>query len=349
MKHDEFAFLNHQLAAMLREGMALEPALRRLCADLNRGFHRNEFQKLEAALARGEPLRDALEATNLPLFYKHLAKLGAASGDLPGVLTIAADYYRRVGAIWTCLRGLLTYPFLLVLGSLLLSLWFAILYHSVHGNMAAATASASLNPVKIFTTFGEKPPPLSSLRWWLNLWVPPATLLGSAAILGVILASPHIRARLRWRFGPFKDASLAQLASCLHALTRNGVALPDALRFASNMESSTPAGPELARWAERNAQGHSSFSALAAESRLVPPMFLWIVASSGDDLPGGFAKAAELYADRANRRGELLLNLILPCSLLAIGLMLLGQIQPFVTSVFDIFTPLFKMSEIIGR
>lgn len=347
MNHDEFAFLNHQLAAMLREGIPLEGALRRLCSDLDRGPARREFIKLEAALAQGEPLAAALDRTNLPALYKHLAKIGAASGDLPGVLNLAADYYRRVGALWTRLRALLTYPFLLVLGSLMLSLWFGILYHSVHTQMAAHAQGRfdvfrfSMNP--------EADPAISQMRWWLNLWAPPAALLISAATLGAVVASPSIRARLRWRIGPFKDASLAQLAACLHALTRNGVGLPDALRFVAQMESATPAGPELARWAERNSQGHAKLGGLAADSRLVPPMFVWVIASAGEDLSEGFARAAELYSERATRRGELLLNLVLPCALLAIGLMLLGQIQPFVTSVFDIFTPLFKMSDIIAR
>lgn len=347
MNHDAFAFLNLQLAAMLREGMPLEGALRRLCSDLNRGAAKREFLKLETALAQGEPLAAALDRTNLPPLYKHLAKIGAASGDLPGVLTLAADYYRRVGALWTRLRALLTYPFLLVLGSLLLSVWFGILYHSVHAQMAAHAQGRF--DVFRFSMSQKADPAISQMRWWLNLWAPPAALLLAAATLSAVIASPSVRARLRWRLGPFKDASLAQLAASLHALTRNGVALPDALRFVAQMEAATPAGAELARWADLNAQGHAKLRDVSVDSRLVPPMFVWVIASAGENIPEGFARAAELYGERAARRGELLLNLVLPCALLAIGLMLLGQIQPFVTSVFDIFTPLFKMSDIVAR
>ena len=55
MKNDEFAFLNQQLAAMLRDGIPLEGALRQLCADMKRGTLRSELEKLEAELARGVP------------------------------------------------------------------------------------------------------------------------------------------------------------------------------------------------------------------------------------------------------------------------------------------------------
>src|SRR5581483_4515536 len=47
MKHDEFAFFNQQLAAMLRDGIPLEGALKQLSADMNRGSLRAEIQALE--------------------------------------------------------------------------------------------------------------------------------------------------------------------------------------------------------------------------------------------------------------------------------------------------------------
>jgi type II secretory pathway component PulF len=87
---------------------------------------------------------------------------------------------------------------------------------------------------------------------------------------------------------------------------------------------------------------------VASQSLTIPSLFVWIVASAGDDLASGFAQAAELYTDRARRRAELLLNLVLPCALLALGLMIMGQIEPFLTSVFDIFAPIFKAQQVFG-
>ena len=62
MKYDEFAFFNQQLAAMLRDGIPLEGALRRLCQEMRRGPLRDELQTLEADLAKGTPMADALKA-----------------------------------------------------------------------------------------------------------------------------------------------------------------------------------------------------------------------------------------------------------------------------------------------
>ena len=58
MKYDELAFFNQQLAAMLRDGMPLEGALRRLCEDMRAGPLRSELQALEAELAKGTPMAE---------------------------------------------------------------------------------------------------------------------------------------------------------------------------------------------------------------------------------------------------------------------------------------------------
>ena len=88
MKYDEFAFLNQQLAAMLRDGIPLEGALKRLCAEMRQGALRLELEKLEADLARGEPLEKALADRQLPDLYKRLLLVGAKSNDMPGVLNL---------------------------------------------------------------------------------------------------------------------------------------------------------------------------------------------------------------------------------------------------------------------
>src|SRR5438045_9572353 len=50
MNYDEFAFFNQQLAAMLREGIPLEGALKQLCQGMRAGPLRVEIDLLEADL-----------------------------------------------------------------------------------------------------------------------------------------------------------------------------------------------------------------------------------------------------------------------------------------------------------
>src|SRR5579862_5359185 len=109
MKYDEFAFFNQQLAAMLRDGIPLEGALKRLCEEMRHGKLRDELQALEADLARGTPIGEALQRRQLPELYKRMILVGVKSGDLPGALTMLADYFQRQNDIWTRLKSMMTY------------------------------------------------------------------------------------------------------------------------------------------------------------------------------------------------------------------------------------------------
>jgi type II secretory pathway component PulF len=64
---------------------------------------------------------------------------------------------------------------------------------------------------------------------------------------------------------------------------------------------------------------------VAAQSRLFPPLFIWLVANAGDDLAAGFRRAAELYEARAAYRTELGLYAALPVSVLFLGALILSQ------------------------
>src|ERR1035437_10850761 len=114
MKLDEFAFLNQQLAAMLRDGIPLEGALRRLCQEMRAGTLRTELQSLEADLARGTPMADALKPRQLPELYKRMILVGVKSGDLPGALTMLADYFQRQSSIWMRLKSMMVYPLIVM-------------------------------------------------------------------------------------------------------------------------------------------------------------------------------------------------------------------------------------------
>src|SRR5258708_4766113 len=122
MNYDEFAFFNQQLAAMLRDGIPLEGALKELCAGMRAGPLRGEIEQLETSLKRGTPLPEALAGRRLPPFYVQMIQIGVRSNDLPGVLTMLADHYHRANALWTRLKGLLVYPLIVIGVSLGLTL-----------------------------------------------------------------------------------------------------------------------------------------------------------------------------------------------------------------------------------
>jgi type II secretory pathway component PulF len=317
MNYDEFAFFNQQLAAMLREGIPLEGALKQLCAGMRSGPLRAEIEQLEADLARGTPLKEALARRALPDLYRQMIQIGARSNDLPGVLTLLADHYHRANALWTRLKGLLVYPLIVILVSLGLTLLI------------------SLNFSRFLSQFGTElaPQPILTIP---SIWMPPI-VLALVALLGVAaVCIPSWRARLRWRLPAFREASLAQLASAMALMLKNGTTLPEALALAEALESATPAAKALAHWRQLVEAGQGKPAEWTGDSRPFPPLFLWLVQKGGENVAAGFQKAAEIYQARASYRIEIALYGALPVSILLLGEMVLWQAIPLVRSMTSI-------------
>jgi len=325
MKNDEFSFFNQQLAAMVRDGIPLESALRRLCADMRQSPLRAELVKLEADLAKGTPLREAAAARQLPVLYRQMLEVGAQSNDLPAVLTMLADHYQRRHVVWTRLKGLMVYPVIVLLGSFLLSCFLAVVVSRVvHSADFLAVGQGLGQGQYVISTASAV------------LWLSPFLIGLAVALICLAVTMPGVRCALRWRLPAFREASLAQLASALALMLKSGVPLFKALDLMEQLEHGTPAGKEISRWRERLASGRGNFSEMAEGGRIFPPLFIWTVSQSHEDLAAGFQRASEIYQARASYRTELLLYSALPCSVLVLGMVIISQIQP-VLAVFIMF------------
>jgi len=316
MKLDEFAFFNSQLAAMLREGIPLEGALKQLCAGMRAGPLQSEIQQLEADLARGTPLKEALAHRALPDLYRHMVEIGARSNDLSGVLTLLADHYYRANSLWTRLKGLMVYPLVVIVLSL------------------GLTILISLNFTHFLERIGHELGPQATLATSTTaIWMPPVVLALAAVFCMAAAFNPAWRNRLRWRLPAFRDASLAQLASAMTLMLKNGTTLPQALVLAEALENNTPAAKTLARWRQLVEAGQGKPADWTGDTRPFPPLFLWLVQKGGEDLAAGFGKAAEIYQARASYRIEMALYGALPVSILLLGQMVLWQAFPLVRTM----------------
>src|ERR1019366_10061595 len=97
------------------------------------GSLRTELQSLEADLARGTPMADALKPRQLPELYKRMILVGVKSGDLPGALTMLADYFQRQNNVWTRLKSMMVYPLIVMFVAFLISTALAFLWTCVIG------------------------------------------------------------------------------------------------------------------------------------------------------------------------------------------------------------------------
>jgi type II secretory pathway component PulF len=334
MKLDEFAFFNQQLAAMLRDGIPLESALGQLCASMRRGELRDELEKLRADLANGVPIKQALTSRKLPQFYVQMMQVGVQSNDLPGILTLVADYYQSSNLIWTRLKGLMVYPVIVLGATLVLSILIAILFGTTAGVMPSVwsgmTGGAALPPL---TEFSLRTTPI-------GLWLPVVVVVLLCVVVGVVAISPRLQSRLRWRLPGFHEASLWQFASTMQIMLKGGCTLDDTLGLMTQLERDPEVTHDLAQWRARLAGGHGDFAGIAVPTKSFPPLFIWLIVSARNDLASGLKRAAEIYHARAGYRTELLLQLVLPVSVLLLGALILTQVYTLAQAVIGNILPL---------
>lgn len=312
MKLDEFAFLNQQLAGMLRAGIPLEGSLRELSATMRRGNLRRELQELERDLAAGVSLPEAVEKRNLPELYKRLTQAGVKGGDLPGTLILLADYYSKLAGITARLRGLSVYPFIVLVAAIALSWLIVGIYR------------------RLIVTIVEDSGFFFSNALTNNpaIWLPGMVLIAFAALWLIVVLVPRLRNWARWKLPGFREASLAQTAGAASLLLRSGATLHGALNLLQKAEEHSPAGREMARWLDLHQQGMANWNSFTAESKVFPPLFRWIVAQGGDDLATGFQRASEIYQARSTSKIDVLLYAALPVAIMFVAGVIVGQMYP---------------------
>ena len=78
-------------------------------------------------------MADALKPRQLPELYKRMILVGVKSGDLPGALTMLADYFQRQNNVWTRLKSMMIYPLIVMFVAFLISTVLAFLWTCVIG------------------------------------------------------------------------------------------------------------------------------------------------------------------------------------------------------------------------
>ncbi|NBV21967.1 MAG: hypothetical protein EBS05_08610 [Proteobacteria bacterium] len=314
MRLDEFAFVNQQLAGMLKSGLPLEGALRQLCTSLDHGDLKTELTALEADLAKGRPLRDALPPRQLPEFYKRMLLIGAQANDMPGVILMLADHYARLDALWARLKGLMVYPFLLLLTAAAVSGILAFVLDQVVAGVGNSSFwKNTANP---------------AANWLFLRWFPLFVLSLAALVLFVVMTVPRLWQSVRWRVPAFREAALAQLAGSLALLLKHGCSVREALEFLQQSEGITPLARELSRWLAKLSQGESRLSEVVAGSPFVPPMFVWLAEQDDESLARGFGRVSELFLLRSHRAHDQMVYAALPTAILALGFIIICQVLP---------------------
>ena len=292
---------------------------------MRRGKLCDEIEKLEADLEQGTPLEEALGRRKLPDLYVAMLRAGIKSNDLPGVLTLAADYYGNLHTTWLRLKGLMVYPGIVLVTSLFVAAFIAMIYtHMV------SDSGGILDFLPTFTLASEAAresrPGFASLL--LQVWLPVILLGFTTLAFFLVMSIRSWRHAARWKLPGFREASLSQLASTLATMLEHGADLDAAFEVVQKNENHEGARRELSLWRQRLSMGARSFADIARPGVMVPSLFVWLVTGAGENWARGFRRAAELYDVRAKHRIELALYAALPVSILLLAGIIATEIAP---------------------
>lgn len=336
MNTDELAFVNRQLAGMLKAGIPMESGLKKITESMTDSKLKAQLNQLGSRLEKGQLVDKAVVDLDLPETYKRLLALGQASQSMPKVLICVADYYERIGTLATRLRGLAVYPMLILICGIIVSGLMAYLSVVLKNDLVSITQTAEGDTGRApwFSIYGSV---------WFSVF-PMCVFLVGLCVYSFILRSQKMRKYLSWKIPMLRDAALAQYASLTEVLLSSGAPLPEVMKMVSKLENGSEMEADLKKIEQRLSEGQASYEAASRGCKTIPGFFNWIVSQGGEDVATGFSHARSIYSGRAENKIQAFLHCFLPINILLIGILLLGFCLPHLA----ILTDLLNMIEQLG-
>ena len=335
MNTDELAFVNRQLAGMLKAGIPMESGLKKITESMTDSKLKAQLNQLGSRLEKGQLVDKAVVDLDLPETYKRLLALGQASQSMPKVLICVADYYERIGTLATRLRGLAVYPMLILICGIIVSGLMAYLSVVLKNDLVSITQTAEGDTGRApwFSIYGSV---------WFSVF-PMCVFLVGLCVYSFILRSQKMRKYLSWKIPMLRDAALAQYASLTEVLLSSGAPLPEVMKMVSKLENGSEMEADLKKIEQRLSEGQASYEAASRGCKTIPGFFNWIVSQGGEDVATGFSHARSIYSGRAENKIQAFLHCFLPINILLIGILLLGFCLPHLAILTDLLNMIEQM------
>ena len=335
MNTDELAFVNRQLAGMLKAGIPMESGLKKITESMTDSKLKAQLNQLGSRLEKGQLVDKAVVDLDLPETYKRLLALGQASQSMPKVLICVADYYERIGTLATRLRGLAVYPMLILICGIIVSGLMAYLSVVLKNDLVSITQTAEGDTGRApwFSIYGSV---------WFSVF-PMCVFLVGLCVYSFILRSQKMRKYLSWKIPMLRDVALAQYASLTEVLLSSGAPLPEVMKMVSKLENGSEMEADLKKIEQRLSEGQASYEAASRGCKTIPGFFNWIVSQGGEDVATGFSHARSIYSGRAENKIQAFLHCFLPINILLIGILLLGFCLPHLAILTDLLNMIEQM------
>ena len=323
---DAFTLFNRNLAEMTAVGLPLPQAIREVAAGLRGGRFKRGLEQIEAALGEGKTLDQAVAELPgvFPPYYESMLKAGAASGNLPAMLSAVARNTEGIRLARRAFAEALMYPLSIVVAALALGVGMAALLIPFYRELSAARGFDAPGLDHVLRAFGSNGVLIAAfagavLAAGIGAWAIARTAWGER----LVAALPFV-GRIR------RHLQSARLLGALGVLLRTGVPLPRALPVALGAAASRVldgATPDLVR---HSVEGRGLGDVLG-RMPVIPSEVaaLLAVAERSGDAPQVAAKVSEVLTEQARSDSEALFVILVPVALLVAGTIVGG----FLTSI----------------
>ena len=127
MKHDEFAFFNQQLAAMLRDGIPSKAHCSGCARKCGAALYAMNCRRWKPSSPKARPSPTRWRAPVAGALQAH--DLGRRQKRGPARrVDNAGGYFQRQNDVWTRLKSMMTYPLIVMFAAFLISMAIALLW-----------------------------------------------------------------------------------------------------------------------------------------------------------------------------------------------------------------------------
>ncbi|MDY0167028.1 MAG: type II secretion system F family protein [Thermoguttaceae bacterium] len=291
---DELAAINEELAALVRAGMPLEPALKRLAGDMPGRLGRRA-RELAKRLGRGEALDDVLADPKMgfPPMYVAILRAGQRSGRLAPALELFAETLARVRHTRRAVVGACVYPLIVIFVALQIGLFTASRILPSINQATRAFLGAPVAARDLWLPWGIAAAALAlgTFLWWLRSRRASSLVPGDVG--GTLAWLPWMWPVARW-------SRQAILVDLLRLFVDQGVPLPEALRSAARCTDDRRTMRAAVAAAEQIEAGNAMPGADASGQAALPPLLRWLLVSAQRE--GRLLPALEAASRRYHQR-----------------------------------------------
>jgi len=328
------------MTSLLKSGLTVQDAIS-LCASIA-SDHKTVWlsKSILRALQGGLPLNEALKmhSPSFSSLYQSLVRLGEQTGSVAAVFQRMSMYLRNEKKIRGKVGSVIWYPLMVLCVAL--------------AGGAAIIAFILPRMAEIFSAFrtGTDQDTIVELaRVYRSVWVSSSIfVLIATAVIGSILFRKY-SARFAYMldymflkmplFGGFvKAIQTMDFAFAMEMLTGAGINVHTALRETSTVVRNRAYSKALVEVNSMLLKGEQLSKAFGHFKEFPPYISTWIAVGERTGAVGPvFTQIREYFQEDVERMSERLMNLLEPCLILAVGIIVLIMILQFVLPLFSLY------------